>query len=193
MTGHGSMDCPILLRTKHNQLLDTIVCGTYPGLCDIADAYSLQDGGMSEAGAFNLYLVMNVCYIVGTVGCWTSKSPSPKLMISPDLLPVMYYAGRRTTYTYGFVLMAVWQLIVGVLGFSNSVNATLAIGAIMVVINFTFNCSLGPVCQCHFRLALPPTQTDPRLYNCSRDTGDQASKQDTCARPRSLSHFIDRL
>ena len=85
----------------------------------------------------------------------------------------MHNFGRRTIYMWGFVVMGVWQLMVGVLGFVKSVNATLAIGAIMVVINFTFNVSLGPLCSLQLlrvwlmltdQAILSPLRYHPRDY-----------------------------
>jgi len=49
---------------------------------------------------------------------------------------------------WGFIVMGVLQLLVGILGFVQTVGATIGIGAILVIMNFTFSCSLGPVCEC---------------------------------------------
>lgn len=55
---------------------------------------------------------------------------------------------RRAIYMWGFIVMGVLQLLVGILGFVQTVGATIGIGAILVIMNFTFSCSLGPVCEC---------------------------------------------
>ena len=57
---------------------------------------------MSESGAFNLYLIINVAYIVGTLGCWIGPFPlfdaltgSHAQLWSPDHLYVGFRGDGR--------------------------------------------------------------------------------------------------
>lgn len=63
--------------------------------------------------------------------------------------------------------MGAWQLIVGVLGFFDSNKVILAIGAIMVIINFTFNVSLGPLCYT-IAAEIPATRLRPQTLVLGR-------------------------
>lgn len=53
--------------------------------------------------------------------------------------------GLRTLYIFGLVFMATCLLIIGVLGFfEDRAGAAWGIGAMMVVLNFAYNVSIGP-------------------------------------------------
>ncbi|AFR98281.1 MFS transporter, SP family, general alpha glucoside:H+ symporter [Cryptococcus neoformans C23] len=88
----------------------------------------LQTDGMTEDGAFNMYLGITCCYIVGTAACWY----------------IMHHFGRRSIYIARVALLVVWHVTIGSLGTVNSTKATLAIGAVMVIINFSTNATLFP-------------------------------------------------
>lgn len=89
---------------------------------------SLQTDGMTEDGAFNMYLGITCCYIVGIAACWY----------------IMHHFGRRSIYIARVALLVVWHVTIGSLGTVNSTKATLAIGAVMVIINFSTNATLFP-------------------------------------------------
>lgn len=53
--------------------------------------------------------------------------------------------GLRTTYMFGLVFMATCLLLIGVLGFFEThAGVPWGIGAMMVVLNFAYNTSIGP-------------------------------------------------
>ncbi|UOH85149.1 hypothetical protein LQV05_001968 [Cryptococcus neoformans] len=105
-----AMDYPVLVWPKHHQ-----------------PRHAVTDG-MTEDGAFNMYLGITCCYIVGTAACWY----------------IMHHFGRRSIYIARVALLVVWHATIGSLGTVNSTKATLAIGAVMVIINFSTNATLFP-------------------------------------------------
>jgi MFS transporter, SP family, general alpha glucoside:H+ symporter len=55
--------------------------------------------------------------------------------------------GRRTLYTAGMGTMAVFLFIIGGLGCINNNNTvTMAIGSLLIALNFIYNATLGPIC-----------------------------------------------
>ncbi|EPQ28691.1 uncharacterized protein PFL1_03994 [Pseudozyma flocculosa PF-1] len=90
----------------------------------------LQKAGLSETNSFNFNLGMNSMYVVGTIVSWF----------------LMSRFGRRSLYLFGVVIMGLTCLVIGGLGVSSSKSASLAIGAMMVVLNLSYNVSIGPVC-----------------------------------------------
>lgn len=125
------MDYPVLVRPKHHQLRHAAVSVIHTAhFANPTDDqwHSLQTDGMTEDGAFNMYLGITCCYIVGTAACWY----------------IMHHFGRRSIYIARVALLVVWHVTIGSLGTVNSTKATLAIGAVMVIINFSTNATLFP-------------------------------------------------
>jgi SP family general alpha glucoside:H+ symporter-like MFS transporter len=55
--------------------------------------------------------------------------------------------GRRKIYLWGQAIAAVQLGVIGILGcIPQSKEVSYGIGAIMMLLNFTFACTLGPVC-----------------------------------------------
>ncbi|ORX37003.1 general substrate transporter [Kockovaella imperatae] len=90
-----------------------------------------EKAGMSTTLAFNFSLILTGISIFGVFLSWV----------------LIRYFGRRTLYLSGLVIIAVCNLIIATLGFTTEGTASLnAIGALMVIIQFTFCATLGPVC-----------------------------------------------
>jgi SP family general alpha glucoside:H+ symporter-like MFS transporter len=90
----------------------------------------LQTAGISTNLAFSLNMVLNSMFIIGTIFSW-------------GLLTLF---GRRTLYSYGMLIMAVVLVIIGGLGFAKSHSAIMAIGSLLIALNFIYNATLGPIC-----------------------------------------------
>jgi SP family general alpha glucoside:H+ symporter-like MFS transporter len=90
----------------------------------------LEDAGLSEIGTFDINMVLNSMFIIGTIFSWGLLSRF----------------GRRTIYTGGMLCMTIVLFIIGGLGFMNSTKADRAIGSLLVVLNFAYNATLGPIC-----------------------------------------------
>ncbi|GAC96572.1 hypothetical protein PHSY_004153 [Pseudozyma hubeiensis SY62] len=84
--------------------------------------------GLSQNNAFNLNIVMNTTYMIGTVTSWF-------------LLRGM---GRRTLYLLGAVLCCVHLIIIGTLGCFESQAVSWATGAILISFALFYNCTIGP-------------------------------------------------
>jgi len=90
----------------------------------------LEVAGISTQTAFSLNMVLNSMFIIGTIVSWV----------------LIYYFGRRTLYSYGMMTMSVTLFIIGGLGWLGSNSSVWAIGTLLVVLNFIYNCTLGPLC-----------------------------------------------
>ncbi|KAF9457582.1 trehalose transport-related protein [Collybia nuda] len=91
----------------------------------------LQQAGISNKLSFDINMVLNSMFIIGTIFSW-------------GLITIL---GRRTLYSFGMMLMATVLLIIGGLGFADhSTKMNLAIGSLLVALNFIYNATLGPIC-----------------------------------------------
>ena len=72
-------------------------------------------------------------YVLGFVGTLISWSLMSKI-------------GRRKLYIYGLWALFVQLIIIGGLGFSSSKSAQWAVGSLLLVFTFAYNCTVGPVC-----------------------------------------------
>lgn len=63
----------------------------------------------------------------------------------------MTRAGRRTIYLTGSVVLGFLLLVIGILGFfvDTKSGAAYGVGALMILIQFSFNVTLGPGCKSH--------------------------------------------
>lgn len=86
---------------------------------------------MSQANAFNLNMVQNTMYIIGTPIYWV----------------LSYRWGRRTIYMTGIAAIGLCHLIVGVIGFTPKTSgSSYGIGVILVLLNLSYNLGVGPAC-----------------------------------------------
>ncbi|KAG8938943.1 hypothetical protein FRC04_007229 [Tulasnella sp. 424] len=90
----------------------------------------LQTAGISTNTAFSLNMVLNSMFIIGTIFSW-------------GLLTIF---GRRTLYTVGMASMSVVLFIIGGLAWIGTKSSIFAIGSLLIVLNFAYNATLGPIC-----------------------------------------------
>lgn len=90
----------------------------------------LQQAGLGNDQAFDFNLGVTTMYTVGTIVSWF----------------FLNRIGRRTIYTGGIALMSLVCLVIGILGFFE--NTSLAVGSLLIFLNFSYNISIGPVCYC---------------------------------------------
>ncbi|KAI9635685.1 trehalose transport-related protein [Dioszegia hungarica] len=94
-------------------------------------SYFLQNAGLSTDTAFSLNLGNYSLLIFGTLVVWS----------------YVYKIGRRRIYLVGQALMALELGIIGILGcIPQSSSVSYGIGALMLLLNLTFACTVGPVC-----------------------------------------------
>jgi SP family general alpha glucoside:H+ symporter-like MFS transporter len=89
----------------------------------------LQTAGISTDLAYSLNIIMNAMFVIGTMCSWV-------------LLSV---AGRRTLYSGGMFCMAATLVIIGGLSFNRDNPKTMAIGSLLIFLNFLYNSTLGPI------------------------------------------------
>jgi len=76
------------------------------------------------------------------------------------MITVLYRFGRRTVYIAGQVFMAGILGVIGILGiFSGNPNVAYGIGSLMILLNFGYNISVGPLCKSS------PCDTEKRLID----------------------------
>lgn len=94
--------------------------------------YFYQQAGMAEENSFNMSLAQYALGAVGTLSSWF----------------LMQYFGRRTLYLMGQVAMFTFLFTIGCASFAGKENvaAQWAIGSLLLVYAFSYNCTVGPVC-----------------------------------------------
>ncbi|ORY28791.1 maltose permease [Naematelia encephala] len=90
----------------------------------------LQTAGIGTSLSFSLNMILNAMFIIGTIVSW-------------GLLTLF---GRRTLYMVGMGIMSGFLFLIGGLGFIGSTSSIYAIGSMLIVLNFIYNATLGPIC-----------------------------------------------
>ncbi|KAK9334279.1 general substrate transporter [Lipomyces starkeyi] len=92
--------------------------------------YFYEQAGLQTTQSFNLTLVQYSLGVVGTVCSWAA----------------MTFAGRRTLYLWGICIMFVLLIVIGSISASLvSKGAHWAIGSLLLVLTFVYDCTIGPV------------------------------------------------
>lgn len=87
--------------------------------------------GLSQSDAYSLGVAQSAMGFIGTVGSWF----------------LMPHFGRRTLYLWGQVTMFIGLIVIGGLGVPALSSSTgWAIGALMLVLTFIYDFTVGPVC-----------------------------------------------
>ncbi|KAL6851262.1 hypothetical protein ACO1O0_008390 [Amphichorda felina] len=115
-----------------------IVCVTWgiQAMCGSSfmgySTYFYQNAGMAVTNSFNMSLAQYAIGAVGVLAAWT----------------LMLRLGRRTLYLYGQLIMCVLLLTTGCASFAGKENeaAQWAIGSLLLIYTFTYDCTVGPVC-----------------------------------------------
>lgn len=87
---------------------------------------------MATENSFNMSLGQYALGAVGTISAWF----------------LMGKLGRRTLYLYGQIGMFIFLGVIGSVSFAgrDNVSAQWAIGSLLLIYTFTYNCTVGPVC-----------------------------------------------
>jgi SP family general alpha glucoside:H+ symporter-like MFS transporter len=101
------------------------LCGTVLG-----GSYFFEQAGLPTSDSFTLTIANQAIGVLGTAASWI----------------VMRFFGRRTMYLYGALGMCIVMLVVGLVSFSHSNNASWAIGGILVFSTFVYDVTIGPAC-----------------------------------------------
>ncbi|KAJ6503790.1 maltose permease [Mycena sanguinolenta] len=86
--------------------------------------------GLGTIATYDVNIALNSMFIIGTVASWF----------------LLARFGRRTLYIAGLIAMAIVLLLIGAMDFASSNASKWASGALLVVLNFAYNATLGAVC-----------------------------------------------
>ncbi|KAF5020008.1 hypothetical protein F66182_7973 [Fusarium sp. NRRL 66182] len=94
--------------------------------------YFYQQAGMAVENSFSMSLGQYALGALGTMFSWF----------------LMGWCGRRTLYLYGQASMCLFLLTIGAVAFAgrDNVAAQWAIGSLLLVYTFVYDCTVGPVC-----------------------------------------------
>lgn len=109
-------------------VIQTLCGSTFMGFSTLF----FQSAGMDVSNSFTMSLVQYGLGALGTLTSWF----------------LMAWFGRRTLYLSGQLIMAVFLLSIGCASLAGRDNATAqwAIGALLLVYAYTYNCTVGPIC-----------------------------------------------
>ncbi|CDO96617.1 unnamed protein product [Kluyveromyces dobzhanskii CBS 2104] len=94
--------------------------------------YFYEKAGLDTSAAFTFSIIQYIIGIVGTFASWFLSSR----------------AGRYTILFWGIFFQMVVMLITGGLGFSDSKGASWGAGSMLLIYNFFYNSTSGPVVYC---------------------------------------------
>ncbi|KXJ85617.1 general substrate transporter [Microdochium bolleyi] len=121
-----------------------------------SSTYFLQQAGLPTSMSFNMTIVNNALAFAGGL-CTASPFPCPEAfninVLQWILIPIW---GRRPIYLTSLCLMCILMLLIGGLGVpasqqvlaaaaSANMSYSWAIGALLIVSSFLYNCSMGPL------------------------------------------------
>ena len=116
--------------------------------------YFMTQVGLSGDDAYSLGVAQSAMGFVGTVASWF----------------LMPHFGRRALYLWGQVAMFVILVIIGCLGIPALSNSTgWGIGAMLLILTFTYDITIGPVCYC-LVAELPSTRLRIKTVVLARTT-----------------------
>ncbi|KAF4998382.1 hypothetical protein FDECE_11809 [Fusarium decemcellulare] len=109
-------------------MIQTLCGSTFMGY----STYFYQQAGMAVENSFSMSLGQYAIGAVGTMFSWF----------------LMGWFGRRTLYLAGQLFMSLFLLTIGCVAFAgrDNVAAQWAIGSLLLVYTFTYDCTVGPVC-----------------------------------------------
>lgn len=120
--------------------------------------YFYQQAGMALDNSFNMSIGQYAMGLVGTLGAWFFMSRY----------------GRRTLYLSGLLVNAMFLLAIGfaALAGRDNVGAQWAIGSLLLIFTFSYDCIIGPVCYSlvselsSTRLRTKSVVLARNMYNC---------------------------
>ncbi|KAJ9610793.1 hypothetical protein H2200_005570 [Cladophialophora chaetospira] len=133
--------------------------------------YFMTQVGLSDDNAYTLGVVQVAMGFIGTVGSWF----------------LMPHFGRRTLYLWGQVVMLVGLIVIGGLGIPALNSGTgWGIGALMLILTFTYDFTVGPVCYC-LVAELPSTRLRIKTVVLSRSAYNVAGIVIGLLQPRFMN------
>ncbi|KAK9234243.1 general substrate transporter [Lipomyces kononenkoae] len=133
--------------------------------------YFYEQAGLPTTQSFNFTLIQYSLGVVGTMLSWAA----------------MTFAGRRTLYLRGMCILFV--LLIGIGSISASLadkGASWAIGSLLLVFTFVYNCTVGPVCY-SLVSEIPSTRLRVKSIAIARNVYNVGSIVNTVITPYMLN------
>lgn len=134
--------------------------------------YFYQQAGLDQSSSFTFTLIQFALGGVGTILSWF----------------LMRWFGRRTLYLVGQVTMTTLLLLIGFLGLISRSNsgAQWAIGSLLLVYTFAYDCTVGPACY-SLVAELPSTRLRTKSVVLARNCFNVAGLIANILTPRMLN------
>jgi MFS transporter, SP family, general alpha glucoside:H+ symporter len=132
--GTSYLDCFRGVDTRRTEIVSaTWVIQAFCGSAFMTfSTYFYENAGLADTESFDLNMVQSALGAIGTIASWF----------------LMRWAGRRTLYVWGLVVMFILLLVIGFVGIEPTSNksASWAIGSLLLVYTFVYDLTIGPVC-----------------------------------------------
>ncbi|KAF2202678.1 general alpha-glucoside permease [Delitschia confertaspora ATCC 74209] len=134
--------------------------------------YFFEQAGLSTSNAFSMTLGQYALGAVGVFSAWY----------------LMSHFGRRTLYLAGLVSLVSLQLVIGFCGIGRKDNKGLqwAIGAMLLIFTFVYDCTVGPVCY-SLVAEIPSTRLRQKTVVLARNVYNIAGIIGNIITPRMLN------
>ncbi|KAL4975582.1 general substrate transporter [Aspergillus desertorum] len=132
--------------------------------------YFYQQAGLSVSQSFNMTLGQYAFGVIGTLVSWV----------------LMSRFGRRTLYVSGLFLLVIILFSVGFTSLSDTKAASWAIGSLLLLFTFTYDCTIGPVCY-SIVSEIPSTQLRGRTIVLARNVYNMFMISNGIIVPRMLN------
>ncbi|KAL4871083.1 hypothetical protein BDV12DRAFT_206927 [Aspergillus spectabilis] len=150
----GFADC--FRSTDFRRTEITCVTWAIQALCGSSfmgySTYFYQQAGLGVSQSFNMSLGQYAFGVVGTVLSWV----------------LMSRFGRRSLYISGLFALTLILFSVGFVSLSDATAASWAIGSLLLVFTFTYDCTIGPVCY-SIVTEIPSTQMRAKTIVLARN------------------------
>ncbi|KAI9369322.1 general substrate transporter [Aspergillus egyptiacus] len=133
-------------------------------------AYFYQQAGLDVSQSFNMSLGQYGFGVVGTIFSWV----------------LMARFGRRSLYVSGLFALALILFSVGLASISEGTAASWAIGSLLLVFTFTYDCTIGPVCY-SIVTEMPSTQMRAKTIVLARNVYNMVMIVNGVIAPRMLN------
>jgi SP family general alpha glucoside:H+ symporter-like MFS transporter len=132
--------------------------------------YFYQQAGLDVSQSFNMSLGQYRFRVVGTIFSWV----------------LMTRFGRRSLYVSGLAALVTILFAVGFTSLSDATAASWAIGSLLLVFTFTYDCTIGPVCY-SIVAEIPSTQRRAKTIVLARNVYNMFMIMNGVIVPRMLN------
>ena len=172
--GTTYLDCFKGVDARRTEIVSTVwVIQAFCGSAFMTfSTYFYENAGLATANAFDLNMAQYALGAIGTLGSWF----------------LIRWAGRRTLYVWGLVVMFILLLVIGFAGIepANNRPASWAIGSMLLLYTFIYDLTIGPVCY-SLVAELPSTRLKAKSIVLARNFYNIACIINNIIAPRMLN------